>query len=268
MADILYKNPPLVEVICEIHWQLQPLQALDPHAKLDPHFPALKEDVDVWAAKEGFTAIEEIQDPRLPREFRPYAPETRYRRGPGEWPLFQIGPGIFAVNTVPPYSGWSKFGETFAHFLGVLYKTYPLPERYLKISQLEIRYLNAFDNRFGYSSYSKFASESLTMVASLPDRLVKEHLADGGDIEVNQQIAFPLKSPANAMAVIQLGTGLREGVKALLTNLLVRENIAKPAPMKSSDILVWFDQAHAAVRDVFDSVLTDATRERMQPQEE
>ena len=45
MTNHLYENPPLVEVIGELRWELQQIPSLPPEARIDPHFESFKQDL-------------------------------------------------------------------------------------------------------------------------------------------------------------------------------------------------------------------------------
>lgn len=266
MGDILYANPPLIEVICEVHWELQQIRSLPPEARFDPHFETFKDDIANRAAEAGFSFVEQLQNSIIPREFRPHAPEVRFRRGQGEWPLFQIGPGLFVVNTVPPYGGWDNFRADVRKFINFLLICYPVSSRYLKISRLELRYVNAFDNKFGFTSYSSFVAQNLRVITKVPSDLLAKHMPAGRDVDVHSRIDFPIISPANSVASINIGTGLiKEAVAALLLNLIVREDRGKPHSLELTEIVDWFDQAHESIRDLFDHVFTAELKKKMVP---
>ncbi|WP_088342453.1 MULTISPECIES: TIGR04255 family protein [Rhodomicrobium] len=250
MADLLFARPPLVEVICEIRWELRTITTM-PDTLIDPHYDSFNDDITMLAKAKGFGFVEELQSPDFPREFRPYIPERRFRKQQGEWPLFQIGPGLFTVNVTPPYGGWNNFKLFLAESIELLFKSYPISVKYLKIKGLELRYLNAFDKKFGYTSYLQFAPEHLNLKTAVPSSILDEHVADLNDVDVTNFIVFPIKSLTNSNAVIRLTKGIVGGSSALLAELLVRRQDKAAAVMPSHHVEVWFENAHTVVRDLF-----------------
>ena len=144
----LYKNAALVEVIAELHWELKPIQ-IAPGAKVDPFYDLFREKFFAAAKAKGFAFQETIIPKEVPAELLPNKPRERLRASEGAWPLYQIGPGIFTVNVVPPYSGWLDFRKTLAEGLKLLIESYPSAEQYMKVTHLELRYIDAFTSRHG-----------------------------------------------------------------------------------------------------------------------
>ena len=80
--------------------------------------------------KHGFSFVEELVPPDFPKELAPRQPHFRYRRADETWPLFQLGPGLFTANFVPPYKGWfQEVKPCLMQGVETLLKTYPLADR-------------------------------------------------------------------------------------------------------------------------------------------
>lgn len=267
MTEYLYQNAPLVEVICEVRWALQRISSI-PGGQIDPHFDAFKEDSIKLANEAGFGIQEQVQNQNFPREFRPYAAEVRFRRRSGEWPVFQIGPGMFTVNMTPPYEGWSNFQPIVRHCVEMLLAAYPLHERYLKINRLELRYVDAFDKSLGFSSYMQFAPPHITIKTEIPADLINQHAANRDGIEVNTRVMMPIKSPKNSMAIVGLAKGLKDSMSALIADIIIREDKNEPIHSNLEEIVSWFDEAHIVVSDIFDRFATQELKNKMGPKHE
>jgi uncharacterized protein (TIGR04255 family) len=101
MKEFVYDKPPLIEVICEIRWRLQPLVSA-PGTAIDPHFSSFSDDFTNMCKTSSFSLVERINPENVPVEFLAGHPIYRFRKQQNQWPLFQIGPGLLTVNDVPP----------------------------------------------------------------------------------------------------------------------------------------------------------------------
>jgi uncharacterized protein (TIGR04255 family) len=170
--DFLYAKAPLIEVITEVHWALQPLLAI-PNAAIDPHFSVVAEKFADRARSGGFGLLERLIPAEVPIEMFPHRPLLRYRRTPKEWPIFQLGPGLLAINIVPPYRGWREYESYVALGVEWLFVSYPLPESYLKIEKLEVHYIDGFTRMHGLANYLDFVKQQLTIRIEVPPRIAE-----------------------------------------------------------------------------------------------
>jgi uncharacterized protein (TIGR04255 family) len=103
------------------------------------------------------------------------------------------------------------------------------------------------------------------MTTSLPDALMKQHVADLGELHINQSVSFPEKMLPNATGLITAASGTRNDVPAAILDLRMREDSRKPAFIKQEDILCWFDNAHSAIRSVYQSLIKEELKEKIGP---
>jgi uncharacterized protein (TIGR04255 family) len=269
MKDFVYDKPPLIEVICEIRWRLQPLGAI-PGSSYDPHFPAFAEDFTSLVGKSDYTFVERLPPEDLPFELRAGNPVLRFRRHQNEWPLFQIGPGLLTVNVVPPYGGWHNFRRTLLLGLSMLYQSYPVPERYLKFTRTDLRYLNGFDSEFGYAKHAVFLADDLNIRASLNEQLVTRYAIKPDEIMSTAQFVMDLKTMKQSTGIINVGPGLKDGKKAAVLELAVRQGDGKSDLdlTDENDLASWFDSAHKVIREWFQLTTSEAVKARMGPARE
>jgi uncharacterized protein (TIGR04255 family) len=135
--DFLYDNPPLAEVIAEIHWELVPLKSV-PGGGVDPSFEPFSGAINGIFADNGYTHIERMIPDQVPLEFLAHKVVSRFRTSANKWPLFQIGPGLLTVNIVPPYQGWSSFAPALKLGFEALHKAYPSASTHLRIKRMEV----------------------------------------------------------------------------------------------------------------------------------
>jgi len=265
MPDKIYKNAPLLEVICELRWTLQQLPAA-PHVQHDPFFSDLLDAIKPAAIERGFSHLEILQPEDVPREVRPFVVDHRFRRAKNTWPLFQIGPGVFTVNAVPPYGGWTSLRTILTECLSLLHDCYPLAEKYLRISRLELRYLNAFDQqKYGTSSSHQFFSKYFNIKASIPTNFLDNFVDPADQQDSDVTVTTPLAHPAGSVARLAMSKGTNRGVPAFIADNAVRFDTQTPKPSSPDALTSWFDRAHQVTSATFAQAVTDELRDNFLP---
>jgi uncharacterized protein (TIGR04255 family) len=244
--DFTFANPPLVELIAEVRWPLQPLTAIP--GAIDPHFERFRTAFEHIAIEQGFGFREALPAANVPRELIPHTPIHRLRIAEGEWPLLQFGPGILTVNQVPPYDGWRSFKpvleQAFVRFL----QTYPLAHELVQHVQLQLRYIDAFRETHGVKSPEVFIRDGLNIGLKVPAALLSG-LVDpnglGGTCSVELLLTENL-----GKGHIQLVPGSFDGKPALIANFIVQSQDFSVLAT-AEEVSAWFDRAHNKVRELF-----------------
>ncbi|MER9912238.1 TIGR04255 family protein [Mesorhizobium sp. M0050] len=254
--ELLYEHAPLTEVIAEIHWALTPLQ-MAPGAAIDPFYPILEDRLTAQLAQSGFVHIEARVPDEIPREMLPHAVVRLFRTAPGTWPAYQIGPGVFTANVVPPYGGWSKFRPFLRQGMDYLLNAYP-DKAHLKPERIVLRYVNAFGPEHGLTTPGSFISEYVGLSVGWPDA-VREVADASNEISFMGDLRIPIASLPGASAFLSWKEGTRPGGdKVVLLNLSVN------SPMASNvDIEIWsktFDSAHEVISKVFEGIIEKKIR--------
>lgn len=151
-----FDNPPLLEIIAELRWDL-PSAVQHPGVPtpvLPPLAQSLESDIEGFSAHIATLGFENVER-MVPHGFPwmtggPVFRYTHSSKGLGNQEalksstIFQIGPGVFTANAVPPYTSWDDFEPLVRHgveamlsmeFSGGRPKTF-LPS---------LRYVDAFD---------------------------------------------------------------------------------------------------------------------------
>lgn len=262
-SHILYENAPLIEVLAEIKWHIMPLESM-PGMAVDPHFSAFSDDFKKEIGNCGFSSAEKIVPERIPLEFMPFKVIFQFREKPKKWPLFQIGPGLLTANTIPPYEGWECFKNLIYKGLFSLYKAYPYPERYLRISSIELRYIDGFTRDHGYEKYRHFVKENLGIEGTIPKRIVENYVSFPEDILISQEIMMDLNTPELSNGFIKISPGKKENNEAVFSELIIRKE-TKLEQSNPDSLLAWFDQAHTVLRDWFEIMTSDQLKKNMKP---
>ncbi|GJL64392.1 MAG: hypothetical protein NPIRA04_30460 [Nitrospirales bacterium] len=254
--DFVYSTPPLVEVISEVRWETTPVEAI-PGASIDPHFLVFNKKFSDRLKKTGFEHVQRVVPDGVPIELTSGNPIFRFRKAKNAWPLYQSGPGLFTANIVPPYKGWKEFKKFLDEGLTHLYSSYPLPNEYLRIKRLELRYMDAFQAKHGaIKRYPEFLEEHLGIVLRLPNLSDKEAMAASliGDIHI------PLPNIDNSLGIISLKTGQitknDKKTEAIIMELIIRKNEFSPQ-FNKRNIVSWFNKGHSLLHKWFDQVCSD-----------
>lgn len=262
--DFLYENAPLIEVVAEARWELQKIMAPS-GVRIDPHFSSFSEDFARLMAENGFGSVERVVPEAVPLELIPHHVVYRYRKRPNQWPCTQIGPGVISANHVPPYQGWEEFRSFLRNILQTLLSAYPVPDRYLKLNLLELRYIDGFKEQHGMLTPSRFIRENLQLQQGFPEALLA--LSSGGvdDVELSGTFRFPVRDPSGSQGSIQVDVGEVGSEPAVIATLRVRQVDHSDIKLDIEALCDWFDGAHGTVRGMFQSLTSDETKENMGP---
>lgn len=251
--DFLYENPPLVEVIVDIAWKLIPVPSVG--GAIDPNFSEFAENFQRLISKAGYTSSELTAPPQVPLEFLANQVTRRYRKAPGKWPLFQIGPGIMTTNITPPYNGWADYRNAVRTGIETLFKAYPEAKKRLKIEKIQLRYINAFDTRFGVTSPGRFVADQLSLGVAVPAGLASTFKNGSNDISLTGSMSCPLNAPDGAIGRLEWNQGSKDGEAAILLVLDIKAT-KEQSPQNSQKMLDWLDESHLVTRSWFQSILS------------
>ncbi len=153
----ILSNPPIVEAIFEIRWEVRPSKILTPDSiGLEFKFlPGRFYDV----LKEKFPVAEPIfPNIMITDEMNPSIPRYRFRIAPEKYPLIQIGPGILTVNLDKNnFVSQDKFYFTCKDILEIFFEL--MPE--IHLTQIMIHYIDAFEFNFEEEDSFEFLRDKL-----------------------------------------------------------------------------------------------------------
>jgi uncharacterized protein (TIGR04255 family) len=208
-------NAPLVEVIAELRWDTVPKAiSMSPAGQLGPSIVQgdpnqFEQSYFAFAAnvsKFGFTNVERLLQPTLP--MFAYQPALRFREPGNDHAnvLYQLGPGLFSANAVPPYKSWEGFSPVLINGVNAIMEARPLAERAMPMSTVSLRYINAFGPSLTQGMpASVFINDVLGFSVSLPASAQK--LLVGGALPKPViQVQLPLER--GMLMNIAIGEGL------------------------------------------------------------
>jgi len=245
------KNKPLVEAILEVKWQLaQPIQvsALPQMAvpAVDPHYRLLLGRLFDRFQKE-YPIHEQLPTATLPDELVGYVVQHRFRAAKDDWPLVQVGPGVFTVNDTHRYT-WTDFQQRAKEAVVRLFDAHPQKGE-LRIQGLVLRYIDAVEFNYQEESAFAFLQDKLKVGISLPPSLFQDTGVSDLPRSFSWQAAFQCSRPRGNLHV-SFATGRKEGKPAILWETTVH-SAADELPNMPDGFPSWLDAANETTHDWF-----------------
>jgi uncharacterized protein (TIGR04255 family) len=238
-------KPPLIEAILEIRWKLNEVQQ---GLFVDPKYKILVGRLYDRMAKE-YPVIEPLPTASMPDEMVPYTVQHRFREKTGKWPLVQVGPGVVTLNDTEKYS-WNRDFELRAHrLISTLFETYPDAEESLKISAVQIRYINAIDFNFQNESILPFISDKLKIKLGFPAELFRDAPINPIPSGFNAAFSFPVTKPTGTL-LLGFTNGKHNKNDALIWDIVLNSTESE-LPTLPSNFKEWLNSAHAVVENMF-----------------
>lgn len=230
---------PLQEVIFEVRWQLD--DYADSNQKYDEGY-----DQAIGMLKShlqnSFPIIKSKFPPGLPYEFLNYKITHQYWTGNNEWPVIQLGPGIFTINeTENKYEWESHFLPLIQKSLNLLKESYP---KELKYNYAGLRYIDKIRTKdYNFSNWLGFIKENLNFE-------IHNHFDTRGELEqFSYNQVFKLKDSS----FLQLT--LKNGKNEKQEDVLVWETaILKIDKYNESSLMAWLVKAHNTTSDLFKEI--------------
>ena len=259
----LFKNPPLIEVIAEVHWMLKKLQ-IAPDAKVDLYYERFVAEFQNKLTTQNLTHFEELIPSAIPIEILPNQPRKRIRRAEKKWPLVQVGPGIITANTVPPYEGWNQFKTFLFLVIEGLFESYPDAGQNLFLEKLHLRYIDGFDERFDFTQYADFAKRMLNIQPPISKDVFGGYLKKDSDIDYVIEARFQNVKPDKSNGRIKVSPGRIGDSNALIMELHCETLYANPEFISLSSVKRWFEEAHQCLHDQFNTLVAPELKTKFQ----
>lgn len=252
-------NAPLAEAVFEMRWALagDPTQPL---FRIDPGFLPLVSSFTAGANKVGFSSF---QDMAQPHEIAGGGIFRRFYKGVDQpFPIWQIGPGIYASNQSADYI-WPTFKQQAVAGFELLTKSYPKLEDYpLKIEQMELKYIDAFDRSLADTmDIIDFIQSATTWPIDLP-KFIKNRRSAFGDIDGRIILSSRLQDFEASDFSFDLASAQKNGETVFRMEIKIVSRAAfdvknkKVSFKKASD---WLEQARNITSPFFKSFINDET---------
>jgi len=253
------KNKPLVEAILETRWQLvgssdQPLgPATDPHYRL-----LLARLFDRF--REDYPVHEQLPTATLPDDMLGHVVQHRFRSAKDDWPLVQVGPGVFTLNETHRYT-WTDFQRRTKDAVVRLYDAHPSVAEF-HIQSLVLRYIDAVEYDYEKDNAFAFLTEKMNVGISLPESLFQDTGVENRPRSFSWQATFQCSKPPGRVHV-SFATGQKEGKPAILWETMV-QSAGDDLPDMPDGFSAWIDAAHEITDDWFFKLIAGELERRFE----
>ncbi|MDP3964631.1 MAG: TIGR04255 family protein [bacterium] len=237
------KNKPLVEAILEVRWRLQ---GDPPGPQTDPHYKLLLGRLFDRMLKD-YPEHEQLPTANIPDEMVGFMVQHRFRVAANSWPLIQVGPGVFTVNSTADYK-WTDFRPRVLSAIDKLYDAHPKVGD-LKITNLILRYIDAVDFDYGANNAFEFLKDKLKLNISLPDNLFEGTGVENKPNSLTWQCSFKCEKPRGIIN-IRFATGQKGDTPAVVWETMV-QSTESDLPEMPKAFEGWLDAAHEIADDWF-----------------
>lgn len=243
------ENAPVIEVIAELRWSPRALpegMLAGPGPKIIPPPMAGSTNEFFGRFSERVRGLGYTTSTRLVPEPFPllvHQPVLRFDAPGGERSksLYQVGPGLFSANAVPPYDSWgSSFSRTVSSGVEALLATRDPAETDTPFEGATLRYLDAFGPLLtGGRDSLAFSREVLGISVDLP-RALTQHLQEGSSWKPFLQFHVPV-APGMLLAVA-VGDGLANDEPTVLMDWAL--SCSAPIKPDAREVMSAFHTAH------------------------
>lgn len=252
-----FDNPPLLEIIAELRWDLPSVanHLGVPTPVLPPLAQSIESDIEGFSkqiATLGFEHVDRMVPPGFP--WMAGGPVFRYTHSPkGEGAqetlksstIFQIGPGVFTANAVPPYTSWDDFEPLVRHGVEAMLSMEFSGGRPKTFSP-SLRYVDAFsaDLTRGMSLH-EFLDKVMGLSIKLPDAIRPRSPSRETEVPM-VNVIVPLEF---GRLILQFMDGMVNGRRAYILDMAVHfENFDRT---DVSGLMDAFSNARDVIHEVF-----------------
>ncbi len=236
-----YKNPPVVEALCEFQFiTTQPWDMTIPglmYEKIRKDFPDKKQELGVGIQ---FHPTEKGVEQKI----EPAPSKVKFLKK-DKTALIQIAPYLLVVNQLKPYPIWEEFKKIILDNFHA-YKEVANPKAFKRIG---LRYINVFEfdepkiELMDYFKYYPF----------IPKKLPQTHES------FLTRVEFPYENN-NERLILTLATAVPTKPNSISLVLDIDYAMIKPEYISFKKIEEWLDKAHERVEIAFEASITEQTR--------
>lgn len=242
MTDQVLKNKPLVEAMLEVKWGAIPHSVTGP--QFDPNYKLFLGRLYDRTCDE-YPVYEPLPAASIPDEIAVQVVQYRFRRGENDWPLIQVGPGIFTVNETQKYV-WTDFKQRCLGAVDSLFRAYPGE---MNINSIMLRYIDAL--AFDYASVDAYAflEEKMNLRIGLPGNLFDKPYISKQPEAFTWLSSFRCDNP-HGVVKLRFSTGQKDGQPCLIWETMV-QSVDQDVPKMPECFQDWLVLAHEITHDWF-----------------
>lgn len=230
---------PLQEVIFEARWELD----IDSQTK-QSYDPGFEFAIGVFEEKvrEQYPIHKRLLPLGFPTLFPQPQPVHQFWSGEGQWPVLQLGPGIFTANETEKNYVWeSEFQPVIDFGLDALVKSYKEEPPFSTVS---LRYIDAVELQ------DEFKDDFINFIeAKLQVQVVKGFKVEG---KISQQaVSQVYKLDDGSELFLTISNGEKNGKPGIVWQTAV----VKPKRASVEEIKRWIPHAHSITSGLFKQML-------------
>jgi uncharacterized protein (TIGR04255 family) len=237
----IYDNPPLLEVVCEFHFQeshpWNPVFAEYIHDRVKLEFPLSRprRDIEVKIDERGVT--QQLSEPKtlLIRE--------------DERALLQVAPNLLTVNHLKPYPAWNVFRKMIEN----AFNTYVEVAKPKEVKRIGLRYINRVEVPSDEQGKVKI-EDYLNVFPKTPDGIPDTFVSWG------QRVEIPFLD-INGLLILQTASVRENTAPSMVIFIIDLDFVTSPMlNISVENALKWVEKAHEQIEVGFESCITDKTR--------
>lgn len=263
--SVTYKNAPLVELVAELRWGPGTDKPVGDQRSLVVSMPDAKDEETYMQfgavlSAEGYGRFERVVPPGMPIPFAQVAIRCRPSNSQQQSPLFQLGPGVFSANVLPPYNSWAEFSPVVRQGIDGLIGAFDRSEVDRPNFQVAIiRYIDAFKSDLsGGRDVLSFLRDVMGFTIALPEAIVTRATSSKEIVPV-LHLAIPTSLGRLEM---KFSDGRQGNERAIVvdTSLLIQRDLGSSAELA----IEAFTEGRQVIHELFRG-LTAPIHDQMEP---
>lgn len=233
-------NAPLQEVIFELRWKLD----FDPESQSQT-------DKDFQFAFANFSALSSkklkhkiiLKSSSVPDILFVNRPIYQFWVAENQYPVFQLGPGVFTVNETEKNYEWQNFRSLILEGIDWLNKSY---SNKLDFSVIELRYIDAIEvGEDNEKDLIKFIADNLQIEIS--NKNIDAKLSD---IQLHQRFKI---DDENYLSLL-----IANGIKNIKQSkaIILQTSFNKTSNISLENLVAWIDVAHDTCSSLFQKMIS------------
>lgn len=244
MEEIL-TNPPLKEVIFELHWELP---GTSPSGeKFDPNYRRFLARMEESIIDE-YPEYRQLPAADIPEKLIPHIVQHQFWTADKTWPVIQVGPGIIAVNHAAEYH-WSDFEARISYLVRSFFKAYPESGN-LSLNKILLKYVNAKNFDYDQEDVFAFLKDKMKIGVDMSLIMPQTSRMTTTPNDLNLTANFLSQQPKGLMGIrVRRGKIHEEDVLFWeLTSLATGQDVPD---LRHQDIAIWSAEAHSLISELF-----------------
>jgi uncharacterized protein (TIGR04255 family) len=230
-------NAPLQEVIFEVRWGLRPGEN---NGQMEDIGFELATGRLSTILEDKFSVYRRIVPAEIPDQMLFYRVVHQYWSGENQWPVIQLGPGIFTINCTDHVYDWEEiFRPLINEAIRGLMQSYRNP---IQLVFASLRYIDAIKTT-EFSNHPENWQQFIKNNFNLEYNNFFDTRGQQKGIQIEQ--TFELEDRSELQ--LQIGSGTKNNEPAVIwqTTILKREQFTV------QELLKWADYAHNITHDLF-----------------